>query len=153
MGLDDTPPDEFVVVTRAPLALPPDFALRPPAPGAKRPQEPEVREQAREALVRNASPDAAPDKTVSNAEAALLKRAGAAPSDPAIRTMIDAESAALATSDAGFVERIMFWRDDGPPGEVIDAQEEAQRLRSATSAGASPTIKRREGGAAKGPSN
>ena len=26
-------PDEFRVVTKAPLVVPPDFALRPPAPG------------------------------------------------------------------------------------------------------------------------
>jgi hypothetical protein len=33
------PPDEFQVVARAPLALPPNFDLRPPRPGADRPQE------------------------------------------------------------------------------------------------------------------
>lgn len=33
------PPDEFQVVARAPLALPPNFDLRPPQPGADRPQE------------------------------------------------------------------------------------------------------------------
>ncbi|MBK5955442.1 hypothetical protein CCR92_15760, partial [Rhodospirillum rubrum] len=33
LGLDRQPPDEFKVVTRAPLAMPPDFNLRPPQPG------------------------------------------------------------------------------------------------------------------------
>ncbi len=32
-------PDEFAVTRAPPLAIPPDFALRPPKPGAPRPQE------------------------------------------------------------------------------------------------------------------
>ena len=32
-------PDEFAVESRAPLTVPPDFDLRPPEPGAPRPQE------------------------------------------------------------------------------------------------------------------
>ena len=32
MGFEKQPPDEFQVVQRAPLALPPEFSLRPPAP-------------------------------------------------------------------------------------------------------------------------
>src|SRR5690606_33831923 len=36
MGLNKKSPDEFAVVTRAPLVLPPEFGLRPPQPGAPR---------------------------------------------------------------------------------------------------------------------
>jgi len=39
MGLEPTLPDEFAVESRAPLTIPPDFDLRPPQPGASRPQE------------------------------------------------------------------------------------------------------------------
>jgi len=39
IGLDRTGPDEFAVESRAPLTIPPDFDLRPPQPGAPRPQE------------------------------------------------------------------------------------------------------------------
>lgn len=38
-GLTRDTPDEFTVTTRAPLSMPPDYALRPPRPGAARPQE------------------------------------------------------------------------------------------------------------------
>lgn len=48
LGLGKTPPDEFTVVKRAPLSLPPNYALRPPEPGAARPQEPSPTEQARQ---------------------------------------------------------------------------------------------------------
>ncbi len=37
--MDRSSPDEFAVESRAPLTIPPDFALRPPQPGAPRPQE------------------------------------------------------------------------------------------------------------------
>ncbi len=50
LGLERDPPDEFAVVTRAPLSLPPDYKLRPPEPGAPRPQEAPVSAQAREAV-------------------------------------------------------------------------------------------------------
>jgi len=39
VGIEHTSPDEFAVESRAPLTIPPDFDLRPPAPGAPRPQE------------------------------------------------------------------------------------------------------------------
>src|SRR5271170_4162758 len=50
LGYDKAPPDESSVVSRAPLAQPPDFNLRPPAPGAPRPQEGTSADQARSAL-------------------------------------------------------------------------------------------------------
>ena len=34
LGLTRSAPDEFAVVKRAPLAMPPDYTLRPPRPGA-----------------------------------------------------------------------------------------------------------------------
>jgi len=53
LGYDKTPPDEFTVVSRAPLSQPPDYALRPPDPGAPRPQDGGVRDQARQVLLSN----------------------------------------------------------------------------------------------------
>ena len=39
LGIEHASPDEFAVESRAPLTIPPDFDLRPPAPGSGRPQE------------------------------------------------------------------------------------------------------------------
>lgn len=39
LGMTKVTPDEFRVVTKAPLVVPPDYALRPPALGEPRPQE------------------------------------------------------------------------------------------------------------------
>jgi hypothetical protein len=50
IGMDRVGPDEFAVESRAPLTIPPDYDLRPPAPGAARPQEVTAAERARRAI-------------------------------------------------------------------------------------------------------
>lgn len=50
LGIDRVGPDEFAVESRAPLTIPPDFDLRPPQPGAARPQEVTAAERARKAM-------------------------------------------------------------------------------------------------------
>ncbi|MEE1554691.1 MAG: DUF3035 domain-containing protein, partial [Alphaproteobacteria bacterium] len=37
VGLTKNAPDEFTVLAKAPLVMPPDFSLRPPRRGAQRP--------------------------------------------------------------------------------------------------------------------
>ena len=39
-------PDEFAVVAHPPLSVPPNFTLRPPTPGERRPQERDVTKNA-----------------------------------------------------------------------------------------------------------
>jgi DUF3035 family protein len=55
IGLEPTLPDEFAVESRAPLTIPPDFELRPPQPGASRPQEKTADQQAKQ-LIEQAGP-------------------------------------------------------------------------------------------------
>ena len=55
IGLEPTLPDEFAVESRAPLTIPPDFDLRPPTPGAPRPQEQASNQQAKQ-LIEQAGP-------------------------------------------------------------------------------------------------
>jgi len=57
LGIEPTSPDEFAVESRAPLTIPPDFDLRPPEPGAPRPQETSIASKAQGA-VDNAGPGA-----------------------------------------------------------------------------------------------
>src|SRR5580698_3458643 len=51
LGMTKVVPDEFAVVTKAPLVVPPDYALRPPTPGEPRPEELQPESQARIALL------------------------------------------------------------------------------------------------------
>jgi hypothetical protein len=50
LGMDRIGPDEFAVESRAPLTIPPDFDLRPPQPGAARPQDATSAERARRVI-------------------------------------------------------------------------------------------------------
>jgi hypothetical protein len=50
IGMDRVGPDEFAVESRAPLTIPPEFDLRPPQPGAPRPQELTAAERARKVI-------------------------------------------------------------------------------------------------------
>ncbi|MDD9993112.1 MAG: DUF3035 domain-containing protein, partial [Rhodospirillales bacterium] len=76
--------------------------------------------------------------------------AGAADVDPNIRRIVDREFSGYASEDESFIESLMFWREEQPRGEVVDAEAEAERLRENIEAGTpvtegeTPTIKRRE---------
>ncbi len=72
-------PDEFAVQRQAPLVVPPDFSLTPPAPGAPRPVEGTAAEQALEALFGGPAPR-------SDIETSALDRAGSAA--PGIRSQV-----------------------------------------------------------------
>jgi hypothetical protein len=129
-----TPPDEFEVVTNAPLSLPPEFALRPPAPGATGPGTTTPQAQARAAVTGSAG---APEgSATTQGESALLANAGAVGDDPSIRTTVDAESSIEAEGTSTWLaDMLLFWRDTPPAGEVVDAAAEAQRIRANEAAG------------------
>ncbi len=143
-GFTKQAPDEFSVVTRAPLVIPPDFGLRPPQPGAPRPQEKPVVEKARETVLGKeaagqqfAAADGA--QTLSEGERALLSEAHAVSVDPSIRHTVDRESTLLADADHDFIDKLIFWQKAEPPGEVVDPGKESQRIRQAVAMGESPT--------------
>ena len=136
-GLVRDAPDEFVVTTRAPLSVPPDFSLRPPQPGAPRPQEMTPTRGAEAALVpQTALAPAGGGGADSPGQEALVAAAG--PQPPAdIRELVDAEAAKEAANHS-LTDSLMFWRSPGPPGTVVDAPKEAQRLRENAALGRSP---------------
>ena len=147
-GLDRATPDEFAVVPRAPLTLPPDYALRPPAPGAPRPQEEATRTTARRTVI--GGPDPAPQLAAAGgAEQFLLQQAGADEAMPDIRQLVERESADLLLAEESFVNRLLNWQEDPVLGRVVDPRAEAERLAANAAVGEPlnqgevPTIERR----------
>jgi hypothetical protein len=136
-GLQRDAPDEFQVTTRAPLSMPPDFALRAPRPGAPRPQEQSARAAAEATLAPSAAL-AGRDAALTPGTTALLQAAGGpAPAD--VRSRVERESA-LERPSRTVVERLMFWRTpSAQPGLAIDPQREAQRLRENAALGQNVT--------------
>jgi hypothetical protein len=110
MGLSKRSPDEFAVVRRQPLIIPPDYGLRPPQPGEVGPQVATAGDRTRAALTgREAQPGAAAadglladplpaGRAPSEGEAALISRAGGqgAASGP---SLVERVLAAPAASD------------------------------------------------------
>lgn len=134
-GITRDTPDEFTVTTRAPLSMPPDFALRPPRPGAPRPQEQTAPNAAEAALVPQSALVGEQSGSPSPGQEALLAAAGPpAPAD--IKQKVE-HDAALDQPSESLTERLEFWRKPPPPGVVIDPAKEAQRLRQNAALGQS----------------
>ncbi len=132
LGVAKVTPDEFRIVTKAPLVIPPDYALRPPTPGEPRPAELLPDSAARQAF---SSQRAA--ATRSAGEQILVAKAGAERADPLARYVVDDEFGDLAYKDKSFADRVMFWRKDDPAQQgavegATDAATEAERIKNLT---------------------
>lgn len=156
LGLSKAPPDEFSVVGRAPLELPPDFGLRPPVAGAARPNELTARDQAKVAVFgpTTAQPQLLAGRTAG--EAFLLEKAGAPDAQPDIRATVEQESTKLAREERSFVDKLIFWRAPEEPGVAVDPSEEAKRLKEnaalgkPATEGETPSMKRKRKGILEG---
>jgi hypothetical protein len=134
-GLTRDAPDEFTVVTRAPLSMPPDYTLRPPQPGAARPQDQTDRSQAESALVPAAALGGAP-VGVTPGQAALVRDAGGT-TPPDIRQRVDQENR-IASSNDGFIDKVLYWRKEDNQKAVVDPSAESKRLQQNSALGQSP---------------
>jgi hypothetical protein len=124
VGATKVSPDEFRVVTQAPLTLPPDYNLRPPRPGEPRPQELAPGEEARAALFGDEIGQAA-----SAGERTLVTAAGAGAADPNIRDTIDFEAQGVVRRNEGFVNRLLAFGGSGAARPApLNAEDEARRL-------------------------
>jgi hypothetical protein len=132
LGFTRDAPDEFAVVTRAPLSVPPSLGDLPtPRPGAQRPQELTARDAAQSALVPGTvlgTVDTAGTGPRTTGEAALLAQAGPAPASTNIRRRVDEEALRLEQTPRTLTDRILF-REPPPPGIAVDPSRESDRLR------------------------
>lgn len=151
LGYEKSPPDEFQVMRRAPLSMPPEYRLRPPEPGKRRPQEETPREQAEKALFgeRRQGGDGGAGHDLSAGGHALLGAAGALEADSGIRARVNRETARRSQESEVFTERLMFWDSKPESGTRLDAQAEQKRLQEnqalgrPVTEGETPVIERR----------
>jgi hypothetical protein len=139
IGLTKVVPDEFVTVSTAPLSVPPEYGLRPPAPGQPRPQELAPESAARQILLGQRQ-----SITRTPGETALVNAAGAERADPLARYVVDDEFGDLTHKEESFANRVMFWRKDDAASQAptvsqtaagavtIDAASERARLDALT---------------------
>ncbi len=148
LGVSKNAPDEFAVFQRAPLSVPPDFGLRPPAPGTERPQAVNPRDQVRAAISRNAAQPTGTD--LSAGERSILQLTGANQTDPTIRGRVNSESRELEADSGSLTDKLVFWRKPAEFGTAIDPAQEQKRIREAQAEGGAinegdtPMIKQRQ---------
>lgn len=159
LGKTKRSPDEFAVYQRAPLSLPPDFNLRPPAPGAAESSSTDAAMAAKQAVFGPEAKPGAPVAPMAGASVgiqALLKQTGAMNADPNIRTTVNRETSILAEEEKSFAERIMFWNKQGDQGVVVNPEEEMKRIQDNQALGRpitdgeTPTIDRKKKGLLEG---
>ena len=149
IGFGRTPPDEFAVVRKPPLTLPPDYSLRPPEPGALGLQEEPISVQAQKEVFGTVN-DPKIDSN-SAGEYALLREADALNVNPDMKKLIDEEFTIYAQESESFFEELLFWQDKNElEDEIINPSLESQRLRENSAlglppnSGNMPVVKRRE---------
>jgi len=124
LGMTQGSPGESQAVAHAPLTVPPDYNLRPNAPGAPAPQAGTAAEQAQTPPAADnggtapATGDTAGGPAQSAGEVALLQNAGAAGIDPGIRSQIDTETAAQVERDPVLISRLVLWRTTEPASQT-----------------------------------
>ena len=131
LGLTKSTPNEFNILTKAPLVVPPEYNLRPPQIGESSSENNYTQKAAREALIGNIDPT-----EPSNGEIVLLSKAGVARANQEIRLVIDGENA-VERKSKGFTDQVLFWRDGKAvtkEGQPLDAENEERRLRSVSTA-------------------
>lgn len=149
LGLNRPAPDEFTVVSRPPLSVPPEFTLRPPRPGEE-PRGVPMDEKARSLLigkpattgdtvleepaVETAVTPVQSSDALSGGASSLLKRAGGHTADESIRSKLHEDATTPRESSAATtLMDQLSGADKGEP--VVDAKKEAERIRDNKDAG------------------
>lgn len=144
-------PDEFAVLPRAPLSLPPDYALLPPKPTPHDPYGNSVQRLA-EATIVNLGEKKSLNKntaikTNSSEDAELINRMAVSGIDPNIRTQVEQETEQSLSKSRLFARKLMFWKNkEDRPGTIVDPAAELKRIQNnkaqgkSLSDGETPTI-------------
>lgn len=160
LGLSKKAPDEFRVVSRPPLSVPPEFNLRPPAEGGETAAAGvATRDEARQMVLGSqpgsglsaGSADTAVMPVSSNelatgADAQFLQNAGAGGADSSIRQKLAADA---PQDDKTVLQKL---REPGNNEPLVDADKEKERLDENKQAGKSvsdgetPTVKGKDTG-------
>ncbi|MDE2581834.1 MAG: DUF3035 domain-containing protein [Rhodospirillales bacterium] len=133
-GFARSSPDEFAVTTQPPLSMPPDLMIRPPDPGAPRPQAVSASRAAEQALMPQSTLAGPATGPVSPGQEALIQSATAAAGTTSAAPQLGTPANAGHES---FVYRMLFGQTGGNQ-EVVDAAAEQKRLRSNAALGQSP---------------
>lgn len=136
-GINKEAPDEFAVVTKAPLTVPPDFNLRPPRPGAPPTNQSSPTGAAQAALFSD-DPNAVQESlgnTYSAEEKLILANSGGATANHSIRQELASDEKSMEGADQSFTDQVLFGGSTPDAGRPVNADAEKQRIDAAKAAG------------------
>ncbi len=134
LGLGRETPDEFTVLDRPPLTVPPSIGLRPPLEKGEDSSSytHDPKGEARRALFKKES------RTTherSQVEKMLLEQAHSEETDSGIRRIVN-EEAKVKNGYNEFVQDLLFWQKKNKKGDVINPLEENKKYNNKERPGA-----------------
>jgi hypothetical protein len=141
LGLSRSAPDEFRVVSRPPLSVPPEFTLRPPSNTENAPGQLSADKQAQSLVTgsddakpvvkagKNVKQAVAAPSGTTGAESAFLKNAGADRADPMVRDHLTEERYSQQDKQENHSWWDIFGSSDTKKDATVNAQGEAQRIK------------------------
>ena len=133
LGLNRNAPDEFKVISKPPLSIPPNFSLRPPRDkknGVS--QSTTVPEDARKLLVTSGDANISKKikrKGVTQGESSFLSKAGTANANPDIKRLIHEDQNPQASEDSFMKKLLKEDEEKKGPDSVVDAVKESDRIK------------------------
>jgi hypothetical protein len=140
-GITKESPDEFAVVTKAPLVIPPDYNLRPPKPGAVPTNQLSPTGAAEAALAGDSTgTPGTPANGYSASETSILTQADATNADHSIRQEIASDEKSMQGSDESFTDKVLFGgpTDNSDKNVNADANSHANTPAGAGAPAAAP---------------
>ena len=130
LGQGVPPPDEFAVIKRRPLAMPPRLGLPEPRPGMPSPLDPQPRQEAAIALLGTPAPagGTAAGQPITAAEAALLRSADAATASNEVRAALSRDSVDRPYEPPTIFELFGMADSSIDEAERLAPADEAERL-------------------------
>lgn len=149
LGINKKAPDEFKVVSRPPLSVPPEFSLTPPISGVEAQEFSSASKNAQSLVFgKDEESDDALGQTIlragtaetavtpvttstlgsSSAESQFLLNAGADQANSNVRNEIYSENRARESSDDSIIDTLTSIPEKSDP--IVKAQEEAERIKT-----------------------
>ena len=144
LGLDRAAPDEYRVVSRPPLSVPPQFSLRPPSNSELPPSQVSASKQGQAIVLGGSNANGTPATTkakantsakTNGADSQFLKNVGASTADPNIRSALTEQRFAVQEQK----EETSWWNfwdgADEKKDPTVDAKKESERIQKTEDAG------------------
>lgn len=126
LGLKRERPDEFSVLERRPLTVPPGYGIRPPEAGLKNTAEIHPEDDAKAIVNKGERTNASAPTQASAAEKAILQKA-AKPEGEEIDNIRATLAEENPDKEKAPGESMVFWKKQKQDGDALDAQKEYER--------------------------